>query len=276
LPDAPSDPDQFVFLISHERSGSHYLTDMLVSTQEIRSFDEVCNFNAIDPDISPSSYFRFRRDAQLADPDVMLRPSIEANTRLIDAYLRHLQGLMKGKKKIFLDVKYGHVHNFEVGWWPSERRPFLLQYLEKAKIKVVHLTRRDSLAAIVSSHLADKTKVWHRKDGDEDKAMKKSRVAAMRAVHEALALEREKENFFAWLGTNASIDVEYEQLTASDAMRDAVMTQLCKFLAVTVPEKFESAHRKVTPPLREVLENYDDLVKVAHLFGNGRLRFDSN
>jgi LPS sulfotransferase NodH len=273
LPD-PAIAEQFVFLISHERSGSHYLTDMLAATGEIHSFDEVCNFNAINPDTSPASFFRFRRGAQTSDPDIALRPGTESNTRLLDTYLQHLATIPKKKKRMLLDIKYGHVHNFEVGWWPSERRPFLGNYLEKAGIKVVHLTRRDSLAAIISGQLADKTHVWHRKEGDADKEMKRTRVPPMKAVHEALSLEREKENFFTWLATNSCIEVEYEDLTASDGARDAIMTRICAFLGVPAPDKFESRYRKVTPPLREVLDNYEDLVKVTHLFGNGRLRFD--
>lgn len=268
--DTQRDAADTIFLISHERSGSHYLADMLVSSAEVHYFDEVCNFNAINPDVSPISFFRFRREAQVSDPDIALRPSPESNTRLIDAYLHHLWGLGKGKKKIFLDIKYGHVHNFEIGWWPSERRPFLLQYLEKSGIKIIHLTRRDSLAAVVSGILADKARVWHRKGDKPREPAPAARIPAQKAVHEALALEREKENFFAWLATNATINVEYEDLAAS---RQRVMTQVCEFVGVRSPAKFESSYRKVTPPLREVVENYDDIVKLAQSLGNGRLRF---
>ena len=45
------------------------------------------------------------------------------SARLTDAYFAHLASIAKPNKKIFVDIKYGHVHNFEISWWPSERRP---------------------------------------------------------------------------------------------------------------------------------------------------------
>jgi hypothetical protein len=249
---------------------------MLASTRALHSFDEVCNFNAIDPDKSPVSYFRFRRDAQADDPAIALRPTNEVNTRLIDAYLTHLAAQAKPEKRLLLDIKYGHVHNFEVGWWPSERRPFLAAYLEDRGIKTIHLTRRDSLAAIVSGQIADKTRVWHKRGEGEDQTFPKVRIAAMRAVHEAVALDREKENFRAWLAPHQCFDVEYEELTASDAERNGVMSRLCGFLGIEAPQQFQSTHKKVTPPLSEAVENYDDLIKVARLFGSGRWRFSTH
>jgi Stf0 sulphotransferase len=273
LPESVASPaSRFIFLISHERSGSHYLADMLIGNCGVRSFDEVCNYNAIDPDTAPASFFRFRRDAQVKDPDIALRPSVETNKRLMDAYLAHLAALVPGDKKLFIDIKYGHIHNFEVGWWPTERRPFLSMYLEEKGIKAVHLTRRDALAAIVSGQIADKRRVWHKKD-DSTATFPKVRIPAMKAVQEAIALEREKENLLSWLAPHLSFDVEYEELTISDVERDAVMTRLCNFLGLDAPARFPSEHRKVTPPLHEAVENYDDLMRVARLFGNGRWRF---
>jgi hypothetical protein len=208
----------------------------------------------------------------VADPDIALRPSAEANTRLMDAYLAHLAALAPGGKKLLLDIKYGHVHNFEVGWWPSERRPFLPSYLEERGIKIIHLTRRDSLAATVSGMIADRRRVWHRRD-DAEAAFAKIRIPAMKAVHEALALEREKENFFSWLAPHLCFEVEYEEITATDAERNAAMARLCRFLGLEAPAEFPTTHRKVTPPLSEAVENYDDLIRVARTFGNSRWRF---
>jgi LPS sulfotransferase NodH len=235
---------RFIVLISHERSGSHYLSDMLTANTGVRSFDEICNYNAIDPDTSPASFFRFRREAQVADPDIALRPSPESNTRLMDSYLAQLETMATGPKRLLLDIKYGHVHNFEVGWCPTERRPFLPAYLEERGIPVIHLTRRDSLAAIVSGMIADRRRVWHRK-GEGQEPFAKVRIPAMKAVQEALALDREKENFLSWLAPQRSFDVEYEELTLSEVERNAVMTRLCVFLGLDVPESFTSALRKV-------------------------------
>jgi len=67
---------RLVILLSHERSGSHYLAEMLESGSESISLDEVCNFEAVDPDKSNASFFRFRSDWQNANPDLAVRPDL--------------------------------------------------------------------------------------------------------------------------------------------------------------------------------------------------------
>lgn len=263
---------RIVFLISHERSGSHYLTDLLTSTGKLRSLDEVCNFNAIDPDKHQASFFRFKREAQASDPDIVLRPGLESMTRLLNGYLEFLSALVSSELKILVDIKYGHVHNFELGWWPTERRPFLFNYLEQNAIPVIHLTRRDSIAATVSNLIAEKTAVWHRREAGESAAAATVRVPVQRAVHEALLLEQEKQNFFGWLTSANVFGVEYEEIAGGEAERIRAMKRLCEFLGLSQPAEFRSGHRKVTPPLEEIVENYDDLIRLARLFGGGKLR----
>lgn len=270
LAESKSPADRLIVLLSHERSGSHYFADLLVSTGQVRSVDEVCNFNAVDPDKSEASFFRFRRAMQATDPDVALRPTPDAMARLVNAYFAHLAGFGDPAKRILIDIKYGHVHNFEIGWWPSEFRPFLLGYLDKLKVPIVHLRRRDALSAVISGHVADRIRAWHRKDGETAPAFEKMRLPAMRMAHDALLLEQEKQNFVRWLGGAHVFDVEYETI-ADDAVRDRALRELCAFLHIEPPSAFSSKFQKFTPPLRDVLENYDELVKTVRLLGDGKL-----
>jgi LPS sulfotransferase NodH len=267
-----SHKDRFIVLLSHERSGSHFVTDLLASTGQVHSFDEVCNFNAVDPETAPASFFGFRRRAQEQDPDILLRPSVDSGARLLDGYLHHLTKLAGPRKKLLIDIKYGHVHNFEIGWWPSERRPFLIGWLARHDIPVLHLTRRNSVAAAVSNLIAEKTQIWHRKE--EAREHTRVRIAVQRAVHEALLVEREKDNYFNWLTGVRHLPLEYEQIAGNKSDRDAVMARACDFIGVTAPEEFHSSRYKVTAPLSDAVENYTDLLRCVQLFGNGRLRLD--
>jgi LPS sulfotransferase NodH len=261
----------FVFLISHERSGSHYLSDLLHSTGKVTSLDEVCNFNAVDPEKSRTSFFRFRREAAESDPDIVLRPSVSSMTRLLDGYLDYLSQIARGPTKTILDIKYGHVHNFEVGWWPTERRPFLCWWLSERNIPVVHLNRCDSVAASVSDFVAKKRGVWHRKGNGKDKRIRAINVPASTLAQEAVLLEREKDNFFNWLSECNCLTVEYEQLVGNEVSRRETMIRLCEFLQVPAPAIFMSNYLKVTPPVAEVVRNYEELGRAIQLFGQGRL-----
>ncbi|HEX4077733.1 MAG TPA: hypothetical protein VHX61_02510 [Rhizomicrobium sp.] len=263
---------RFVILLSHERSGSHYLVDMLTSQSPIASLDEICNFNSVNPDKSRASFFRFQHETGIRDSELMLRPNAETRTRFMDLYLRHLAGLVDGQKKILLDIKYGHVHNFEIGWCPSERRPFLLDYLERRNVPVVHLTRADSIAAVASSMIAEKTGVWHRRNSDAEEVVAKVPLPTLKVAYEALALEREKDNFFGWLPGCRFFNVGYEQLAGPETVRSAIMTRVCSFLGLPDRTEFPSRHSKVTPPLGNVVQNFDEVMRVVRLFGGGRLR----
>jgi len=261
--------DRLIVLLSHERSGSHYVADLLRSTGALTSVDEVCNFNAVDPAKSKYSYYRFRYEHAVQDTDFALHPDGARLDAFLDRYFELL--LSAGhSKQVLVDIKYGHVHNFEIGWWPSEQRPFLAKYLEKRHIRVVHLSRRDSLAATLSSYIAEHTGIWHRREGDgAGKKIRKLKAPAQKIVHDALALEREKDNFFSWLATNRCVHVTYEECTG-DVSGPATLAAICRFLDLPEAE-LVSAHRKVTPALKDVIDNCEELRRTAALFGQGRL-----
>jgi hypothetical protein len=115
-------------------------------------------------------------------------------------------------------------------------------------------------------------RVWHRKAGDEQHTGEPLKLPPMKMVHEALQLEREKENITRWLAGNMHFDLEYEAIAEDEDTRDRAMRHLCEFLGLKPPETFQSKYEKVTPPLRDVIENYDELAKVVRLFGEGKLR----
>jgi hypothetical protein len=120
--------ERLVIMLSHERSGSHFVADMLKSSAKLVSVDEVCNFNAVDPYKSKLSFFRFRHECQQKNPEFAYRPDYDNLTAFCDSYFAHLLSSTK-VERVLVDIKYGHVHNFEIGWWPSESRPFLARYL---------------------------------------------------------------------------------------------------------------------------------------------------
>jgi LPS sulfotransferase NodH len=262
--------ERLVVLISHERSGSHYLTDLLSSTKELSSLDEVCNFDAINPEVSEASFFRFRLRQHLEEPELAYRPDAQAMSRFLDRFFMHLLSLRQ-TPRVLVDIKYAHVHNFEMSWWPTSTRPFLLAYLEKRNVPIIHLTRRDAIAATVSTMLAEQTGIWHSKSAGNAQLSGKIRIPVLKAVNTALALEHEKQNFYRWLLQNRSFDIEYEDFAMGNIAECSIMDRLCDFLGFSASRApLSSSHWKVTPPVSEAVENFEELVRVASLFGEGR------
>ncbi|HUJ46148.1 MAG TPA: hypothetical protein VLV55_03385 [Rhizomicrobium sp.] len=269
MTDTLPDPSRFVVLISHERSGSHFLTDLLVSTGQVRSFDEVCNFNAINPDRAPASFYRFRKEASATDPDILLRPDWQSMGRFMEAYFSYLATLAP-HKHCLLDIKWGHVHNFEQGWWTPERRPFLFGWLERNSIPVINLARRDSLAATVSNLVAQERQVWHKKEGEVQPAAPVT-IDVRKAVDHALLMEREREMVAAWVSTNNCFNVAYEDIAGDDGARQAIMTRLCQFLKIDPPAEFKSERAKLMRSIKAAVANYAELRERVALEGGGKL-----
>src|ERR1700749_239959 len=123
-------------------------------------FDEVCNPDALKPTRAPESFFRFRHDAITRNPSLLLEPSAQSHRDFVIAYFNHLQ-LLAAPARVAVDVKYGHVHNFESWWWSLLERPALLAICEATGIGVIHLYRENVVEATVSSMIANRRKIWH-------------------------------------------------------------------------------------------------------------------
>src|SRR3569832_512456 len=108
-------------LLCHERSGSHLLGEFLGSLDGVRMFDEVCNARSVQPRSAPESFHRFRYDAIISDPNILLDPTAERHLQFLRAYFAHLAKLASFSN-IAVDIKYGHVINFEGWWWPITPR----------------------------------------------------------------------------------------------------------------------------------------------------------
>ncbi|MEI9930874.1 MAG: hypothetical protein WDM89_10070 [Rhizomicrobium sp.] len=75
----------------------------------------------------------------------------------------------------------------------------------------------------------------------------------------AKLLERQIGLFRHWTNKNARVEVTYEQV-ASDLGKDRPAEHaLTKFLNTGLKKPFNPRVQKVTPPLREVVENFAEL-----------------
>ena len=97
---------------------------------------------------------------------------------------------------IVVDIKYGHVHNFEWWWCPPLVRPFLFFFCQERDIGIIHLYRENVVEATVSSLIADRRRIWHSWQVKPDSDMKaKHQLAAYDVVRRAKMLQRQTEIF---------------------------------------------------------------------------------
>ena len=97
-------------------------------------------------------------------------------------------------------------------------------------------------------------------------------IPTQQIVRDALALEREKDNFFGWLSYSRYFNLAYEDIGSGKADRRESMRRLCRYLELSGdPANLSSSHEKVSPPLKNIVDNFTELRQTAIQFGQGRL-----
>ena len=146
-------------LLSHERSGSHLVSSYIREQTENFVFDEVCYIFSVSAE-NKASFHRFQVAFIDQNKDLYLSSKYSKRLDFTKSYFDHLLNISKSDK-ICVDIKYGHLHNFDWFWNPIFRRPLLLELSEQQGYKLIHLYRQNVVEASVSAILADKRNVWH-------------------------------------------------------------------------------------------------------------------
>jgi hypothetical protein len=254
------DLSRLTFLLSHDRSGSHFLGSFVRTLPGHRMVDEICNEDAIDPVSNPLSFFGFRHKRATDTPDFELRRRPDVISALLDAYFSFVLEQSSGKR-VVIDIKYGHVHNFEIAWWPIFRKPFLFEYAQSRRLKLIHLSRWNSLEAVVSAEVAESRRMWHA-IGDKPQAGDADAIVAdlQRVLDQVTLLNQQKDAFSRWLHGVKCLPVLYEEL-ADSSTAAGCRTRVAGFLGAEAPSSFTSPYRKVTPPLDRIVRNWPEFAR---------------
>jgi hypothetical protein len=259
---AALDLSRLTILLSHERSGSHYLGSFIRALPNSRMVDEVCNEQALDPATSPLSFFGFRHRRSAEVPDYSLRRNYKVVTALLDEYFSFALAQSNGKS-VTIDIKYAHVHNFEIGWWPIFRKPFFFEYIKSRKIRLIHLSRWNSLEAVISADVAESRGKWHAIGENRPATAEDAiEVNARRILDQVAMLNEQKTAFLKWSCTCNCLAITYEELADASAGAEC-LKQVANFLGAEFPEAFASGYTKVTPPLPQIVRNWPELANAC-------------
>jgi hypothetical protein len=256
-------------LLCHERSGSHLLGEFLGSLDGVRMFDEVCNAGAVQPKSAPESFHRFRHDAIMGDPNLLLDPTPARHLQFIRAYFAHLKTL-DAFPNIAVDIKYGHVVNFEGWWWPITPRPRLFTFCAEDDIGVIHLLRENTIQAVASGQIAHQRSLWHSwEKGAEEAQAGTYKLAIPELMRQAQDLDTQKSWFKRWLGKVRHIEVAYERVSAELGRGGELDDTIAKFVGGTRTRPFTPRHKKITRPLKDIVENFAELKSACDAAGLG-------
>lgn len=250
-------------LLSHERSGSHLLSE-LVRASGVITYDEVCNPHAMPPETQPASFHRFRHDWQISHPEFLRAPDPVSQLRFNEAYFRHLIELA-APHPVTIDMKYGHLHNFNETWCPPLARPTFFASCEYTGTKILHLHRTNKLEAVVSAKLAHRRQYYHSWQNSDGQPFEPEELDCKEIVGETILLmEQSKLVSERWLSGVAHLSITYEDLThAVKSVDNNFQLKVASFLGGTFGGPLTPKHQKIGRGLRQDVSNYSELVSAC-------------
>jgi hypothetical protein len=257
-------------LLSHERSGSHLLGEFLATAANIHMYDEVCNANAVNPSKHEVSFFRFQSNFIRHTGEEYFVPTHSAQMTLGKNYFEFLLARQKNNN-IVIDIKYGHVRNFDWFWTPIFRRPLFFDICKDNSIKILHLYRENVVEAAISAAIAQKRQIWHSWQLQSGAENERYSIDPDEVVREALLL-REQIHWIRhqWLPGCQNHEITYETLTSSlgSADRDP-LDAVARFAGGSAPAQFAPKLKKLGRHPREQLSNADNLRAACEKSGLG-------
>ena len=256
-----SRPDQI--LLSHDRSGSHYLGSFIRALPGHRMVDEICNEDAIDPISTPLSFFGYRHQRSADVADYSLRRRRPVITALLDEYFAFMLARSEGKS-VVVDVKVRaraqYLRRRLSG--PSSARPFLFDYAQSRRLRMIHLSRWNSLETVISGQLAESRKMWHA-IAEKPAASESDAIDAdcPRVLEQILELNPAEGRLFEVVAKRRKVsDIAIcEELTDPSTGAGCWQRADCEIPDAEAPEGFKSPYAKVTPALPRIVRNWDEL-----------------
>lgn len=260
-------------LLSHERSGSHFVGEFLASHANVRMFDEVCNPRAVPAKERAESMYGHLHAYLQQNPELLLDMNFDRKYAWAKAYFEHLQAIA-GTEHVVVDIKYGHMHAFEQHWWQSAERPLLLHLCEWEGIGIVHLYRENIVEACISMQVSEQTQLWHtwqlerESDGHERRA-RKAHIDTAKLLSMCHSFQLERRLVERWLPGTRHHTLTYEEAKGGLPGRKPGRA-LAEFVGARGRTASETLHERVSRSLPQMIENFDEVVTACELAGLGR------
>lgn len=262
-----------LFLLSHQRSGSHFLkqtlnchNDYLDRTGErgprYFGIGEIYThgYSHLCPGLHRWLFESVLNERLIASPSEWGNP--EGIAKAAGLVIAELSKLAENYIAL-ADVKLNQLH-LGNGWYHDPGAVPKLLYDMVNRGQIIFLQRRNLLRAVLSSFVARQTRVWHR-DGVQEVIPIRSKVLidVERFVLQLSELQKSIEQVAGWLkflGTNLLL-VHYEDLFDAKSLtcQAKEFDRIAKFAGLKTGLDWQSSFQKLgSENLADVIENYDE------------------
>jgi hypothetical protein len=252
-------------LLAPPRSGTTVLGESAAQAFGVVWLQEIFHDAYVVPDVASGrmlsesergSFFSYRCRALRNDAQLSL-PSEENQKKIFYGYLEYLRQEFDGKKLI-VDIKYNSWHHLNDYWSFVFDPPGLVKIVRDLCIPVVHITRRNLFLQYCSLQHARATGQWHARTQDE--VVSQKLVINMAHCERFMGMiETSASLFEGWLGDCIHGRLIYETMFNGVYFDDEVSE--CFSRIFEAPNgQMESYLIKVTPPVREIISNSQEVL----------------
>lgn len=249
-----------ILIVAKQRAGTNFLRGLLSAAGPVRNFGEV-----FQP-ISERSLWKY--DTWLEDnpQEAIAAESYAASIQHSDRFLKHLEGIDKGKQAPCVDVKYNSLLRTAGVWYSPADLPPILAAAAKRKYHVIHLQRRNRLEQAVSTMVASETGLYIAKDSTKID-QKKINLEPSGIIKVARKYDREAAMCDFWLdnatdrfGKLSIQRLNYEDLTGADqeTLTD-IITGILDTCDIPMEGEVKPKTKKIISDWREKVSNAEEI-----------------
>jgi LPS sulfotransferase NodH len=245
----------FLFVLAEPRSGGNALRAAISAADAAQDFGEV--FNPALATASPNHFAVYLRAA--AFPQQLWTLSSNEARSLFFGYLDWLADQSTAEVGA-IGLTYSQLRLLD---WPAtsvDAEPHLLQLIKECRFPIVHLARRDWIAQHASVLLAKGTGVWVQDEAVDPRPTHPVTVdiaALLREFHSRAASEILLTRWLA--GYPLCRAFAYESAFRFGDV-DAGLRESLQHLGLSLSPKLPVPTRKIAPPVKEFVDNFDEVM----------------
>lgn len=244
---------KLLMLLANQRSGTNALRSALRTDPTIADAREI--FSSTNKRGAHAVLAQFIRDSPAFTPS---RPTLRT---FFDRLCDDLKQTNTSSELCIFDIKYNSFGPFNPYGWRISEEPYFLTYVKQRKLPIVHLIRRNILAAYVSALRAVKTRHWHETVESTEEAPefhirleKQTFVKALKIRIEELRLMKSFVQSYV-----PQVEIYYEDLFERDVLSERIRESISRIAGHPIEARRPTAHRKIQWDWRESILNFDEL-----------------
>lgn len=257
------DKPQLLIIAAAARSGTTVLKNMLSQSHVIHNFGEV--FHTWNRD-EPHNFFNFQRSpAESGTPFELM--GWDDKAKLFSRYARKLESLT-AKPVHLLDIKYASWHHLNPLYYGFSNPPLLVKILAEHHAAIVHVVRHDVLAQVLSEELAFGRGVWHSVDPGASEPFEKivpRPDTIVDRVRQNITEATLMRSFFETY--DRYTELCFEETIVDNQLSENARSSIGAVLGRDIGGPFQTAFRKVSPPIEHYVGNLDAILEALERSG---------